>query len=298
MQEVSCPTCGTKSEDVVYTVGRDEESLRTVVRCFSCSLLFVSPRISSESIEAKYTSKSYFEREDDATGYKNYIEDRELHLLFFRRQLGEIEELTKKGRLLDVGCAGGFLVQEAVRRGWQAEGVELSPFASQYARDTLGLKVVTGNLRETSFESESFQVVTMDDVIEHFEDPLVEAIEVWRILAPGGLFVLHTPNAASPWRWLMGKKWVHLKPDEHLFYFDPETITRLLNKAGFEVLSARACSKATNLNYICGVAGKLLPGLPGLVNRLLGSSSLGLKPFPFWGGGMQVVARKISKPSA
>lgn len=282
---------------MVYTLDGDESGPRTVVQCPSCKLLFVSPRIPSESIEAKYTSKTYFERENSATGYRNYIEDRDLHLLFFRRQLDELERLTEKGRLLDVGCAGGFLVEEAARRGWQAEGVELSPYASEYARETLGLNVATGSLRGAAYPDGRFRAVFMDDVIEHFEDPFIEAVEVWRVLEPGGFFVLHTPNAASPWRRLMGKKWVHLKPDEHLFYFDPASIERLLNKAGFEVLSARACSKATNLHYIFGVAGKLLPGPAAVINRFFSRSPVWRKPFPFWGGGMQVVARKVPQPS-
>ncbi len=298
LQEVACPICRKPGGDVVYALAGAEGGGRTVVQCPTCALLFVSPRISSESIEAKYTSKTYFEREDSATGYRNYIEDRDLHLLFFRRQLRELEELTSKGRLLDVGCAGGFLVAEAVRRGWQAEGVELSPFASEYARETLGLKVVTGSLRGSALPSGQFRAVFMDDVIEHFEDPLIEAEEVCRVLEPGGFFILHTPNAASPWRHLMGNKWVHLKPDEHLFYFDPASLGRLLHKAGFEVVSARACSKATNLHYIFGVAGKLLPGLAALMDRLFGRSVLWRKPFPFRGGGMQVIARKPQAPGA
>jgi SAM-dependent methyltransferase len=293
LQEVACPICRKTSDQVVYRLKGDESGPRTVVKCRACELLFVSPRITSESIEAKYTNKAYFEREDSATGYRNYLEDRDLHLLFFRRQLDELEKLISKGPLLDVGCAGGFLVQEAVRRGWQAEGVELSPFASQHARETLGLKVQTGSLRGAAFPSDHFRAVFMDDVIEHFEDPLVESMEVARVLEPGGIFVLHTPNAASPWRHLMGSKWVHLKPDEHLFYFDPATLTRLLEKAGFEVLSAAPCSKATNLHYIFGVAGKLLPGLTHIVNGILGRSTFWRKPFPFRGGGMQIVARKL-----
>ncbi len=264
------------------------------MKCVPCDLLFVSPRLTGESIAAKYADKSYFEREESATGYQNYLADRDLHLAFFRRQLDDLERLTPKGTLLDVGCAGGFLVQEAVRRGWSAEGVELSPFASEYAREKLGLKVVTGSLRAAGFPDETFRAVFMDDVIEHFEDPLVEAIEVARILEPGGWFFLHTPNAASPWRHLMGRRWVHLKPDEHLFYFDPASITKLLKKAGFEVVSVRACSKATNLQYIFGVVGKRMPRLGRTVNRLFGSSAFWRAPFPFRGGGMQVIARKVA----
>jgi len=292
LNQVSCLIC-TKSETApVYELSLETGGDRTIVSCTKCNLLFVSPRISSEKIAANYTGKSYFEREDSVTGYKNYIQDRDLHVAFFQRQLGELEELVPKGKLLDVGCAGGFLISEAVKRGWEAEGVELSSFASDYARETLGLKVTNCDLRGANFPSAAFDAVVMDDVIEHFEDPLVEAREVHRLLKPGGVYLLHTPNAASYWRPLMGKRWIHLKPDEHLFYFDPKTITLLLEKAGFEVISAKACGKATNLNYIVGVVGKVLPWLADGLGRIFGKQAFWHAPFSFRGGGMQVFARK------
>jgi len=296
LEKAECPTCGRDSTDIVYALPGDESGPRTVVRCPECHLLYVSPRIPSSQISEKYLGKNYFERQESSTGYQDYLSDRELHLIFFRRQLARLEELApRKGRLLDVGCAGGFLVEEAGKKGWQAQGVELSSYASGYARDVLGLDVITNSLGGAAFPSSHFQAMVMDDVIEHFENPLVDLQEAWRVLAPGGILMIHTPNAASPWRHLMGKKWIHLKPDEHLFYFDPHSIDRLLQKAGFEVIEARACSKATNLQYIAGVAGKLLPGLTGLLNGIFGKSGFWTRPFPFRGGGMQVCARKLEK---
>lgn len=276
----------------MYQLNVEQKGDRTIVRCKTCDLLFVSPRISSEKIIENYTGKSYFEREDSVTGYKNYLQDRDLHVSFFQTQLRELENLGSKGTLLDVGCAGGFLIEEAGKRGWKAEGVELSSFASDYARNTLGLKVTTCDLRSAAFAPDSFQVVVMDDVIEHFEDPLIEAKEVWRILKPGGIYMLHTPNAASLWRLFMGSRWIHLKPDEHLFYFAPKTITRLLEKAGFEVISAKACGKATNLNYIVGVIGKVVPWFADFLAAVFGKMKFWHAPFSFRGGGMQVFARK------
>ncbi len=292
LNQVECPICIKSKTEPVYNLTMGNGGERKIVRCQTCGLLFVSPRISSEKIVENYTGKSYFEREDNVTGYKNYLQDRDLHVAFFQKQLTELEKLTPKGKLLDVGCAGGFLLEEASKRGWQAEGVELSTFASDYARDTLGQKVTTCDLRGAAFPADSFRAIVMDDVIEHFEDPLVEAKEVWRILEPGGLYLLHTPNAGSLWRPLMGKRWIHLKPDEHLFYFNPQTITRLLEKAGFEVVSAKACGKATNLNYIVGVIGKILPWFADFFATLFGKQKFWHAPFSFRGGGMQVFARK------
>ena len=297
LEEVSCPVCPDARKQLVYQVPAADGNLRSIVSCSDCGLIFVSPRIASEKIAATYSGKEYFERNDDRTGYQNYLQDRELHLIFFRRQLAELENRLPGRKLLDVGCAGGFLIHEAVHRGWQAEGVELSSFASAYARDTLGLNVRTGSLRESDFAANSFDAVVMDDVIEHFENPLTEVREVYRILKPGGGFLLHTPNAGSPWRTFMGKKWIHLKPDEHLFYFDPSTIDTLLSKAGFEFVYARGCSKATNLAYIVGVLEKSIPAVARLVKKMFAGSKWWENPFPFRGGGMQIYAVKPASAS-
>lgn len=294
LEEVECPSCPGAGKIPLYDLNSNGK--RSIVRCADCSLIYVTPRIARDRIASTYSGQDYFERKDDRTGYSNYLEDRDLHLLFFRRQLTELEEkFPNRGRLLDVGCAGGFLIEAAIENGWQAEGVELSQFASAYARDTLGLQVRTGSLVDAKFESNSFEVVVMDDVIEHLENPLTEALEVWRILKPGGTFLLHTPNAASPWRHLMGRKWIHLKPDEHLYYFEPATIKHLLNQAGFDVLYAKACSKATNATYILGVLEKKLPWIAWWANALFPKHPLWSKAFPFRGGGMQIYA--VKRPS-
>jgi len=298
LEEVDCPMCPDASKIPVYELEKKGRGKRTVVRCGQCNLLFVSPRIAREEITRTYSGRDYFERNQEQTGYRNYLQDRDLHLLFFRRQLAELENFAAKGRLLDVGCAGGFLVEEALRRGWQAEGVELSEYASEYARSTLGLNVQTGSLRHARFPNGQFDAVVMDDVIEHLENPLADVREVWRILKCGGVFFIHTPNAASPWRHLMGKHWIHLKPDEHLFYFTPGTITQLLEKAGFQVLSAKACSKATNANYIAGVIEKSCPIVARCLKALFSRFEFWFRPIPFRGGGMQVCARKTSPPEA
>lgn len=219
------------------------------------------------------------------------MDDWELHVAFFRQQLVWLESQVSPGKLLDVGCAAGFLIEEANRRGWQSSGVEVSPFAAHHARQVLGLEVFQGQLRDAGFASNSFRAVVMNDVIEHFEDPLLEAQEVARILEPGGIWLLHTPNANSPWRIGLGKKWIHLKPSEHLTYFTPRTIKKLFEACGLQPMMARAASKTTHLHYIAGVLGKRWPLVTSKLQKIFGRMEFWKKPFEFRGGGMQAAAR-------
>ncbi|MDR0352263.1 MAG: class I SAM-dependent methyltransferase [Opitutaceae bacterium] len=242
---------------------------------------------------ATYRNAAYFQRGEDATtGYNNYTVDQELHRRFFRTQLDAIEKHAKKGRLLDVGCAFGYLLAEARRRGWKAEGIELSGNAFAHVRDELQLPVHNQPLREVAFPANSFNAIVMDDVIEHYGDPGAEIAEAHRVLVKGGVFLLHTPNFDSPWRDLMEERWVHLKPEEHLYYFSPKTLSALLEKNGFTIIYARGRGKATNLAYIFGVLKKIFPRLGSLLEKTIGRLPPAKWPFSFRGGGFEVLAIK------
>ncbi len=286
-----CPICTAEHFRILQKFPEMTPSC-DLVECSFCQLLYIQPCPPSEKVIAQYLENDYFQRGGNPNGYSNYLEDRELHVAFFRKQLAWLESQIPPGKLLDVGCAAGFLVEEANRRGWEASGVDLSPFAIHHARHVLKLEVFHGKLREMRVASNSFRVVIMNDVIEHFEDPLAEAQEVARILEPGGIWLLHTPNAKSPWRWGMGKKWMHLKPSEHLTYFTPDTIRKLFESSNLQPIMARSAAKATHLKYIVGVIGKKYPFAANQLHQIFGNMKFWKKPFEFRGGGMQAAARK------
>ncbi|WP_161554842.1 class I SAM-dependent methyltransferase [Ereboglobus luteus] len=294
IETVKCANCGGDETGLVCKKQVPGGRVYSMVQCKRCGLVYINPRLTQEAILATYRDSAYFQRgEEDVTGYNDYTVDRELHENFFSSQLNSIEkQLPKKGRLLDVGCAFGYLLNEARQRGWQVTGIELSGGAFQYARNELKLLVHDKPLRELTFPPASFEAVVMDDVIEHYGDPAAEIREVARVLTKGGAFMLHTPNYASPWRSLMGEKWVHLKPEEHLYYFSPATLSDMLNKNGFKVVYARARGKATNLAYIIGVARKFLPGFARLLEKTIGRLPMAKWAFSFRGGGMEVLAIK------
>ena len=294
VEYIPCACCGGSESRVIYKKKSARGEAFSIVRCSACGLVYVNPRKSAEAIASIYRGSDYFQRpQSKGTGYADYTADRELHVRFFRHQLEALESHAPKGKILDIGCAFGFLLDEAQKRGWTGKGVELSDFASEYAREQLGLDVFTGMLKEAALAPEEFNAVVMDDVIEHATDPLAEFEEIRRILKPGGALILHTPNVASRWHFFMRRYWVHLKPEEHLYYFSPKTITILLEKAGFTVHYARSCKKVTNTAYILGVLKKYSPALGSLLQSLIRlAPGLAEKPFWFPGGGMEILATK------
>ncbi|MDR1303774.1 MAG: class I SAM-dependent methyltransferase [Verrucomicrobiales bacterium] len=292
-ETIHCAICDADDTRVVFRKRAASGADYTVVQCRHCGLVYVNPRLSQETILGTYRDPSYFQRRSDQfTGYSDYTADRELHELFFREQLAKLEQRVPKGRILDIGCAFGYLLHEARQRGWKPEGIELSGRAVAYARDELKLKIHSAPLRENQFPAATFNAVIMNDVIEHYGHPAQEVREVYRILAPGGAYLLHTPNFASWWRLLMRRQWVHLKPEEHLYYFAPATISRLLRHYGFEVVYARSCGKVTNFNYIIGVLKKYSPAVAAIAQHTVGKLPWATTPFHFRGGGMEILAIK------
>jgi 2-polyprenyl-3-methyl-5-hydroxy-6-metoxy-1,4-benzoquinol methylase len=142
------------------------------------------------------------------------------------------------GRLLDVGCGSGEWLIFMQELGWQAEGVDFDECALEAATKK-GLQVRCGALEQQDFAIGSFDAVILNHVIEHVPDPEGTLSECWRILKPGGILVVCTPNGASLGHKLFGKGWRGLEPPRHLHVLSGESMQRLAQKAGFHSVSIR-----------------------------------------------------------
>jgi len=152
--------------------------------------------------------------------------------------LARVEKLrgAKAGRLLDVGCGKGWFLETARERGWQVEGVELCHEVAERTMERVGVQVRTGSIFDVELPSETFDLVTMYDVIEHLETP-IEALRIChRILKRGGVLALSTPNLNGFGCRLLGAKAFAVWPDEHIIYFGPASMKRAIRLADFTQL--------------------------------------------------------------
>ena len=106
-------------------------------------------------------------------------------------------ETITPGRLLDVGCGNGQRLSQLQTLGWDVEGQEIDPKAVMNAQRNYGIKIHLGNLHDIAFSSSTFDAIIMGHVIEHLIDPLAILTECHRILKPGGILVITTPNVES-----------------------------------------------------------------------------------------------------
>ena len=164
--------------------------------------------------------------------------------LMASERLHDLERFVGGGRLLEIGCSTGEML-EAAASSFQARGVEADEKNSRIA-SARGLDCFNGTLADAKFPDKYFDVIALYHVIEHFHSPRAEMQEMHRILKPGGLVVIETPNIATLWFHLLGARWRQMIPD-HVFFFTPQTITRLCVENGFTVRELRNVGKVMSV---------------------------------------------------
>lgn len=249
----ACPSCGSRTRVPSY-----EKDGYRYLAC-RCGLVHL------EHLPDDAGARSGF---DDAYftggvvgGYDDYEADEALHRRNAALRLRDLERLRGRagGRLLDVGCAFGYFLDEARARGWKVEGVEVSPRVAAVARDRFLVNVVP-DLDEMARESPgAFDVVTVYQVLEHIADPAEALTLVRRCLVDGGTLVVETWDRRSTIARLMGSHWQEVAPPTVLWLWDRAALTNIMERAGFTVRDVRRSAKYVSARF----AASLLDGRPG-----------------------------------
>ncbi len=232
------------------------------LQCVGCGLIFQFPQPTGADLKAFYDEAAYYDRSPLAGGDAEAAP----HL---KRRLADLERrLGRKGRLLDVGCAKGAFVAYATSQGWQAEGVDVSAWSTEQARKR-GLKVQTGTLEDQHYPDASFDVVHSSHMLEHVPDPLATLKEMRRILRPSGVLAIEVPQEIGSFyenfRIRAGIRPPPELPSPHLYFFQRATFSRLIQTAGFQVISA------STRNFAITRRSKYLFGMGNVVTRALGA---------------------------
>jgi SAM-dependent methyltransferase len=211
--------------------------------CGSCGVIFIHPQPTSDEIGEMY-SREYFEGDFRCGHAGSYFDEKTLTSLEDERLISHIKQFKPGGKFLEIGCAGGAFLHAVQRAGYETTGVEFSDVAAKLARDKFDLDVITGDITHAQFPDGKFDVIFMGDVLEHLPDPITTCKEVFRILAPSGIFVIECPTQTNTLFSRLGffvygliKKTavVHLPP-YHLFEYRPASMEKLLCQCGFDIV--------------------------------------------------------------
>ena len=197
-----------------------------LVKCINCKFIFSQKIPSEEELIKLY--KSY--------GRNDYHSP--ITIKRYNEILVKLEKYRKANRILDIGCGIGYFLEEAIKKDWEVYGTEFTDEAMNIC-SSKGIKMQRGILNPNNYEPGYFDVITSFEVIEHINNPVEEANNIYSLLRKKGIFYFTTPNFRSFSKNLLKENWNIISYPEHLSYYTPKTITKILKQAGFKKLSIK-----------------------------------------------------------
>lgn len=195
-----------------------------LLQCAKCGVIFLSPRPPIE--EMKHYYDEFYEGSHEKSARQEKRSQRH-----FRRLT---RYSPRPGRVLEVGAGDGYFLNAAKKAGWEVEGLELSQPRIENAKKWFGVPLQCCDLLSASFKEGSFDAITMFQLIEHVHDPKALLTRANKLLRPGGIMMLSTPNVLAYAR--KDRDVNSWRIPRHLFFFTPRTLVRTTEGLGFEVL--------------------------------------------------------------
>jgi len=260
-----------------------------VLRCLECGHTYLDIIHNSQSIRRMY--------ENYETGMQFYFQDVDEEVTgnidaYLKQCRAFCETLQPTPRLLDVGCGAGILLARAKAQNFICEGVEICEALAKSAQERVGCKIHRAFLGDLNLPDNSFDIVTLYDLIEHLEDPVQEIRHAYRLLHPGGIVFVLTPNNDALIRRIA--QWSYkltfhqyqralrtLYYSKHLSYFSADSLRGLLHRVGFQVLRTETRNPEMSRLVLSSAERRAVRAVFGISDR-----------FPSLGGKLLLWAKK------
>jgi len=217
----ACPLCD--SDKVVSRFVVDGFYINA---CHSCGVVFVANKMTPETLAGYYESAASdeFVYTSDNVTYLNH---------YYSALKREISRLTGKtsGTILDVGCSAGYFLD--LMEGWDRHGIEISPREAEIARRKYGDSIFTGIIEDYAGREGFFDVIALQDVLDHCIDPMRVVRACHHMLKPGGLIIVKVHDISCIYARITGKSFYAILPPFHLFYFSKKPLAWMLEQSGF-----------------------------------------------------------------
>ncbi len=214
-------------------------------RCDTCGTLVFKEEVAAETLlvnddDSDFYGKQYWlKHQRDSFGYpgihqrvRSDLTERNLHWL-----LGLLRYCQPPGRVMELGCSHGSFVALLDHAGFEASGVEMSPWVVEFGCETFGVPVIQGPLESLHLPEASLDAIALMDVLEHLPDPKLTMGHCLRLLKPDGLLLIQTPEFKQEMTFpslveTQSRFLENLKPVEHLYLFSRESVTRFFHELG------------------------------------------------------------------
>lgn len=243
---LTCIACGSRDVTPYRRISGHE-----IIRCNGCGLLVTK---TGEAARKKYIAEKY------SAGYTEDYKAAlpKLHERF-DRHMALIGKYGNGGKLLDVGCGTGYFLAyvKDKRPAWKAYGVEPSALLRRNAQKVSGVTVKKGMLDSIPYPDQAFDLVTCYDVLEHSTTLTKNLKELYRVLKPGGLLFIQSPNYDSMMADVTGVRWDWWCIPDHVLHFTSSALSQAMQKSGFAVQESYTYEdRADFLSNIRGVYGR------------------------------------------
>ena len=238
-----CPLCGLSMQRCYKGMFDDRygmPELYDILMCSACELAQTSPSLCEEDLPAVYGT--YYPRKNlDIGALPGHLEDPISPIGRFKIWMKGIGNqghyFARAGMtVLDYGCGTGTSLLELRAMGADGYGIEVDPNVKEIA-ERLDLKIQIGSFAEVPWPGIKFDLISLNQVIEHIPDPK----RLLRMLKPclkeGGVVVLSFPNLASLYRRLCGRSWINWHVPYHIHHFSRNAFSRLCKQEGWSVVA-------------------------------------------------------------
>jgi len=282
-----CEICGNK--EFLFLFEQNDKNLNlpqkfSLNKCLNCGLIFLNPQPSYKNLEKHYDPKKYYSLQKiiDKNGSKKVRIKLFLYNLYFNPKKNDFflkmvfsplkffirgTKIEEGKKLLDVGCGSGQFLYEMKGFGMNVWGVEPGNF-NEIDSKKYELNIKKGDLRNAKYCSKNFNIITMNHVLEHINNPKETIKEIHRILKKDGTFIVAVPNSNSLAYHLFGKNWHQLDVPRHLFDFSNKNLKKLLEDSGFKIKKTRYNSRSgqfvVSLYFLLEIKKRR-----GIVNKIL-----------------------------
>lgn len=243
METINCIVCGNNSNFSTYLKGTKVHP--NYLKCSTCGFVFAYPLV---PISYKDQSENFWHKGDVALSGR--LANYEIRLDAINKYLDE-----GKHKFLDVGTHTGIFLKLLKSKGIEAVGVELNENAAKYGRQEFGVNILTDPLDKMS-ERGPFDVITLFNVFEHFENPVTALLHLKALTKTNGILAMEIPNIFTLQSTISRGLWHHFVT-EHFWFYDRKTIAMLLRKHGFTVQESFYVSKVVTIAWVLYLLGNI-----------------------------------------
>lgn len=229
-----------------------------IKQCMHCGHRFTLLKELEGHLDNVYSDEYFFGGKD---GYPGYLLEKDLLLKSGLNYAKVISKYAKPGKLLDVGCAAGFIMKGFEQTGWECYGVEPNNTMAEYGRKELNLDIQTGSLEDYTTDVK-FNLVNLIQVVGSLYDPDKSLSIINGMLNKDGLVLVESWDMKSLAARIAGKYWHEYCPPSVITWFSDKTLTQLFAYYGFQLHAKGRPVKRININHGLSLFGESTPNLP------------------------------------